>query len=103
LVPERHWNPLKGTNIFFAGAGPEVLQHQEHGDIASNVTGPTLHGLEHRISEALSTMVLHLGTQGLTRSYQNRLILRKGFHPINHIDTEQLSPVSLTQDFEKIC
>ena len=47
-------------------------------------------------------MVLHLETQCLTRSYQNRLTLRKAFYPINHIDTEQLSPTSLTQVFEKM-
>ena len=99
-MPEWYWNHLKGANIFFAGAGPEVLQqprargYREQCDRA-------LHGLEHRLSEALFTMVLHLGTQSLTRSYQNRLILRRGFYPINHIDTEQLSPVSLTQVFEK--
>ena len=99
-MPEWYWNHLKGANIFFAGAGPEVLQqprargYREQCDRA-------LHGLEHRLSEALFTMVLHLGTQSLTRSYQNRLILRRDFYPINHIDTEQLSPASLTQVFEK--
>ena len=100
-MPEWYWNHLKGANIFFAGAGPEVLQqprargYREQCDRA-------LHGLEHRLSEALFTVVLHLGTQSLTRSYQNRLILRRDFYPINHIDTEQLSPASLTQVFEKI-
>lgn len=99
-MPEWYWNHLKGANIFFAGAGPEVLQqprargYREQCDRA-------LHGLEHRLSEALFTVVLHLGTQSLTRSYQNRLILRRDFYPINHIDTEQLSPASLTQVFEK--
>ena len=99
-MPEWYWNHLKGANIFFTGAGPEVLQqprargYREQCDRA-------LHGLEHRLSEALFTVVLHLGTQSLTRSYQNRLILRRDFYPINHIDTEQLSPASLTQVFEK--
>ena len=58
LVPDCHWNPFKGTNTFFAGAGPEVLQHPRARGYREQCDR-ALHGLEHRLSEALFTMVLH--------------------------------------------
>jgi hypothetical protein len=57
-VPEWYWNPLEGANIFFAGAGPEVLQHPRARGYREQCDR-ALHGLEHRLSEALFTMVLH--------------------------------------------
>ena len=57
-MPEWYWNPLKGANIFFAGAGPEVLQHPRTRGYREQCDR-ALHGLEHRLSEALFTMVLH--------------------------------------------
>ena len=49
---------LKGANIFFASACPEFLQHPRARGYREQCDR-ALHGLEHRLSEALFTMVLH--------------------------------------------